>query len=82
MNRHDVGVLKKGDTVFVGGLPATVVSTHEPEWIDHRTKAFRKEFQGADLKLSSGVYAYTHAAQIETTAIREAVRGGRMRDKP
>ena len=43
MNKHDVGVLKKGDTVFVGGLPATVVSTHEPEWIDHRTKAFRKD---------------------------------------
>jgi len=65
MNKHDVGVLKRGDSVITNGRPAIVVSPHEPEWIDHKTRQFRKEFQGADLRLDDGRCAYIHAANIE-----------------
>lgn len=64
MDKHDIGVLSCGDRVFINGSPATVVSPHEPEWIDHRTRAFRKEFKGADVRLDSGQYFYAHAKDI------------------
>jgi len=66
MTRHDVGKLKGGDRVKVGDKLGTVVSPHEPEWIDHKTRAFRKELQGADVQFDGepGCSYYIHAASI------------------
>ena len=64
MNKFQVGVLQRGDSVTVSGRKAIVVSPHEPEWIDHETRAFRKELQGADVKFEDGQYAYVHAVDL------------------
>ena len=70
MDKFSVGVLSRGDRVLVNGSPAVVVSAHEPEWIDHKTRAFRKEFQGADVRLADGQQVYVHAKEIECKLIR------------
>lgn len=51
---------------MVGGKLGTVTSPHEPEWIDQKTKAFRKEFQGADIQFygEPGYSVYIHADSI------------------
>lgn len=66
MTRYDVGKLNRGDRVTVGGKLGTVTRPHEPEWIDHKTRAFRKEFQGADIQFDGepGYSVYIHAASI------------------
>lgn len=68
MDKFQVGVLKRGDSVVAAGRKATVVSPHEPEWIDHKTRAFRKELQGADVKFEDGQYAYVHAGDLTHNA--------------
>jgi hypothetical protein len=66
MTRYDVGKLNRGDRVTVGGKLGTVTSPHEPEWIDNKTKEFRKEFQGADIQFDGepGHSVYIHADSI------------------
>ena len=66
MTKYDVGKLKVRDRVTVDGKPGMVVSVHEPEWIDHKTRAFCKEFQGANIRMDGGVRSeYVHAPRIE-----------------
>lgn len=66
MTKYDVGKLKRGDRVVVDSKMGTVVSPHEPEWIDHKTRAFRKEFQGADIQFDGELHStYIHADRIE-----------------
>lgn len=55
LNKSDVGVLKRGVRVKVGGRCGSVFNAHEPEWIDHKTRAFRKELQGADISFDVGL---------------------------
>ena len=76
MTRHDVGKLNSRDRVRVGDKLGTVVSPHEPEWIDHKTRAFRKEFQGADIQFDGepGCAYYIHAASIEILEENSPVR--------
>jgi hypothetical protein len=66
MTKHDVGKLNSGDRVTVGGKLGTVTSPHEPEWIDHKTQAFRKELRGADIQFDgeTGSSVYIHADSI------------------
>ena len=68
MNKFQVGVLQRGDSVTVAGRKAIVVSPHEPEWIDHKTRAFCKELQGADVKFEDGQCVYVHAADLTPNA--------------
>jgi hypothetical protein len=77
MTRYDIGKLNYGDRVTVDGKSGTVTSPHEPEWIDHKTRAFRKEFQGADIQFDGelGCSVYIHADSItilRANAIGEA----------
>ena len=66
MTRYDVGKLNCGDRVIVENELGTVINPHEPEWIDHRTKAFKKEFQGADIRFDGeNRSVYIHAEKIE-----------------
>ena len=66
MTKYDVGILKQGDLVRVKGRAGVVSSPHEPEWIEHRTKAFKKELQGADIHFDGEHGStYIHAADIE-----------------
>jgi hypothetical protein len=58
LTRYDVGKLKPGDSVTVDGKRGVVTSTHEPEWIDHKTKAFRKVLQSADILFEGETTAY------------------------
>jgi hypothetical protein len=64
MNKSDVGVLNRGDTVLVHGIKGIVCSVHEPEWINHKTRSKQVEFQGADIRVN-GRSSYFHAADIE-----------------
>lgn len=65
LNKACVGMLNRGDRVFVCGYgKGIVISPHEPEWIDHKTKCFKKELQGADIKLDLGQCSYFHCNQI------------------
>jgi hypothetical protein len=50
MTKYDVGKLNRHDRVIADGRIGTVTSVHEPEWIDHKTRGFRKELQGADIE--------------------------------
>lgn len=66
LNANDVGVLKRNTRVKVGDRYGLVFNAHEPQWIDHKTKAFRKELQGADIAFDdekSGL-RYVHANEI------------------
>lgn len=45
----DVGLLKRGVRVKVGKKLGAVYDAHEPEWIDYKTKAFKKELRGASI---------------------------------
>lgn len=66
MTKYDVGVLKQGDRVRVKGRDGVVSSPHEPEWIEHRTNAFKKELQGASIRFDGEHWStYIHAADIE-----------------
>jgi len=66
MTKYDVGKLKRGDRVVVDGKTGTVLSPHEPEWVDHKTRAFRKELQGADIQFDQEWRStYIHADRIE-----------------
>ena len=64
MNKNEVGVLKRGDTVLVKGKKGIACSVHEPEWVDHKTRSNQIEFQGADIRLD-GRNSYFHAEDIE-----------------
>lgn len=65
LNKSDVGVLKRGVRVKVGGRCGSVFNAHEPEWIDHKTRAFRKELQGADISFDDECgFRYVHANEI------------------
>ena len=66
MNKYEVGKLETGMQVMVGGQVGVVTGVHEPEWIDHKTKAFRKELQGADVRFSGdeGCRGYVWAEDI------------------
>ncbi|MDI1301994.1 MAG: hypothetical protein PSX71_08825 [bacterium] len=64
MNKSDVGVLNRGDAVIVDGSAGIVVSVHEPEWVNNKTRAFCKELQGADIKFDDGRYGYVFADKI------------------
>lgn len=46
MNKFQVGVLQRGDSVTVAGRKAIIVSPHEPEWIDHKPVHFAKNCKG------------------------------------
>lgn len=55
LNKACVGMLDHGNRVFVCGYgKGTVKKVYEPEWIDHKTKCFRKELQSAVVQLDSG----------------------------
>jgi hypothetical protein len=59
-------LIKEGDRVIVHGRTGIVISVHEPTWIDHQTRAFRKVFQGADICFDGETHSgYFHAAHIE-----------------
>jgi hypothetical protein len=66
MTKYDLGKLKRHDRVIADGRIGTVTSVHEPEWIDHKTRGFRKEFQGADIEFDHelGRSVYIHADGI------------------
>lgn len=66
MNPSDVGKLKFRDRVSVNGREGTVVSVHEPEWMDHRSQGYRKVLQGADIEFDDrlGLSVYIHAEGI------------------
>ena len=59
MKDFDVGKLKFRDRVYVKGKLGTVISVHEPEWIDHKTKAFCKVLQGATARKVGCFYPQT-----------------------
>jgi hypothetical protein len=76
MTKYDVGILKPGDRVRAKGRDGVVVSPHELEWIDHRTRASRKEFQGADIRFDKERWStYIHAADIEFNSVKAAQAG-------
>jgi len=66
MTRYDVDKCKCGDRVRVDGKIGTITYSHEPEWIDHKTGMFRKEFQGADILFDDEPFhsVYIHADSI------------------
>lgn len=67
LSKHDVGLLCHGSRVRVGARLATVVSPHEPQWIDHNTKAFTKVLQGADVGFDdepTPLGVYVHVADM------------------
>jgi len=53
MNKHDIGKLTQGMRVNVEGKIGTVVSVHEPQWVDHKTRTFQHVLQGADIVLDA-----------------------------
>ena len=63
MTKYDIGILKSGDRVRVNGREGVVTNIHEPEWIDHRTRAFKKEFQSADIRFEDEKYAVSIPAK-------------------
>ncbi len=65
MTKYDVGKLKVGDRVKVIDDYGVVTNVHEPEWIDHKTRAFRKEFQSADIRFEG----YDRSICIQACAI-------------
>ena len=67
MNKHDTGKLKRGMKVSVKGVEGVVCSVHEPEWVCHKTNAYCKEFQGADIRIE-GQISYIHAKDIQLNA--------------
>lgn len=70
MTKYDVGILKIRDCVRVEGQEGVVVDVHEPEWIDHRTRAFRKEFAGADIRFKDEEFTvYIPAKNIEKVGL-------------
>ena len=78
MTKYDVGKLKRHDRVIADGRIGTVTSVHEPEWIDHKTRGLRKEFQGADIEFDHelGRSVYIHADGISILEANAEVRHG------
>lgn len=66
LSSTDVGLLKRGVRVKVGEKFGTIYDAHEPEWIDHKTKAFRKELQGASISFDGETrgFTYVHISEI------------------
>ena len=67
MTKYDIGELKGGTRVIVDGKTGTVVSPHEPEWRDHRTKMWMHVLQGADITFEDekGCAYYIHCDKID-----------------
>jgi hypothetical protein len=67
---NDIGKLKRGDRVKVGNRFGTVIDPHEPQWIDHKTKAQMHVLQGADIRFDDDhSNTYIHCAEIEIIII-------------
>jgi len=64
MNELDVDILQRGVRIEVNGRIATVINPHHPQWIDHKTRVFKRVFQGADVRFEDGQCAYVHARDI------------------
>jgi hypothetical protein len=61
---REIGVLNCGDLVTVNGRRGGGVSPHEPQWVEHRTLAFKKVLQGADIHFDGDSHAI-NMAEIE-----------------
>lgn len=70
LTKYDIGKLKHGVRVKVGDRTGTVVSEHEPQWRDHKTRAWMHELQGADIAFDDdpGSSCYIHCGEIEILA--------------
>jgi len=74
LTKYDIGKLKPGVRVKVGSRTGTVVSEHEPQWRDHRTRMWMHELQGADIAFDGdppGIAHYIHCGKIEVLANAE-----------
>lgn len=76
LTKYDIGKLKRGVRVKAGERNGTVVSEHESQWRDHKTRAWRHELQGADIAFDDepGCSRYIHCDQIEILANAEVSR--------
>ncbi len=66
MTKYDIGKLSHRDRVSVNGRKGTVVSVHEPQWIDHKTRAQQHVLQGADIAFDDEpeITRYIHCEDI------------------
>lgn len=63
----DTGKLQHKMRVKVGERVGTVVSVHEPQWRDHKTRTDQHVLQGADIAFDDqpGRSEYVHCDKIE-----------------
>lgn len=69
LSKYDVGLLSHGSRVKVAGRLATVVSSHEPQWIDHKTKTYMVRLQGADIGFDDEPRPFSTYAHIDTIEV-------------